>query len=89
MRLWLIKERGLPASQKIPGGEQGMYAFWDPENWEKSRKEMTVMYADLEEKNATTFQPGVTGTQQVQATTTVQQQQTQIAQRAGYQGLGM
>jgi CCR4-NOT transcription complex subunit 2 len=45
-------------SQKIPGGEQGVYTFWDPENWGKERKEMTVMYADLEEKSVPVFVHG-------------------------------
>jgi CCR4-NOT transcription complex subunit 2 len=37
----------------VPGGEQGTYTFWDPDNWGKERKEMVVLYADLEEKNLT------------------------------------
>lgn len=43
----------------MPGGEQGQYTFWDPENWAKERKEMTVMYADLEEKNVPAFVHGL------------------------------
>jgi CCR4-NOT transcription complex subunit 2 len=42
----------------VPGGEQGQYTFWDPENWAKERKEMTVLYADLEEKNVPAFVAG-------------------------------
>ena len=41
----------------MPGGEQGTYTFWDPENWAKERKEMIVLYADLEEKTLTTPAP--------------------------------
>ncbi|KAI0793031.1 hypothetical protein BC629DRAFT_1250434, partial [Irpex lacteus] len=50
MRIWITKETGTPSSQKVAGGEQGTYTYWDAENWEKARKEMTVLYADLEEK---------------------------------------
>jgi CCR4-NOT transcription complex subunit 2 len=98
MRLWLTKEQGLPVSQKIPGGEQGAYTYWDPDNWEKARKDMTVVYSDLEEKSTPVFSPGVTGTQvQPQPTTpgvgSGAVQQSQIGQRAAvaaaYQGLGM
>lgn len=42
-------------SQKVQGGEQGQYTYWEPENWCKERKEMTVMYADLEEKTVPAF----------------------------------
>ena len=53
-----------------------MYTFWDPDNWCKERKEMIVLYADLEEKNLTAppaaaFAPG-----------SVQQQQQQQPQQA-------
>lgn len=41
----------------MPGGEQGTYTFWDPDNWAKERKEMVVLYADLEEKTLTTPAP--------------------------------
>ncbi|KAH9850189.1 hypothetical protein C2E23DRAFT_887620 [Lenzites betulinus] len=59
LRLWLTKETGTQPSQKVPGGEQGAYSYWDPEMWEKARKEMTVLYTDLEEKNPL-FAPGQT-----------------------------
>lgn len=39
-------------------GEQGQYTFWDPENWTKERKEMTVLYNDLEEKSVPAFAQG-------------------------------
>ncbi len=39
-------------------GEQGQYTFWDPENWVKERKDMTVLYADLEEKSHPAFVAG-------------------------------
>jgi len=53
----LTKETGTAASQKVPGGEHGTYSYWDPENWEKARKEMTVLYADLEEKIPNGYPP--------------------------------
>lgn len=46
------------ASTKIPGGEVGIYTWWDPESWCKDRKEMTVRYADLEEKTSPAFAMG-------------------------------
>ncbi|GLB38599.1 putative NOT2 / NOT3 / NOT5 family protein [Lyophyllum shimeji] len=81
LRLWITKESGTAPSQKVPGGEQGTYTFWDPENWAKERKDMTVLYADLEEKNVPAFvqgpglvlsQPGVLAQQQHQAQAGVQ-----------------
>lgn len=36
-------------------GEQGLFTYWDPDNWEKGRKEFTVMYADLEDKTTPVF----------------------------------
>lgn len=84
----------------MQGGEQGQYTFWDPENWNKEQKDMTVLYADLEEKNVPAFLPGpglvpAQGAQgQGQATgqqTQVQaQSQVQSTQRGTYQmGLGL
>ena len=42
----------------MPGGEQGRYAFWDPEVWEKGQKEISVLYSDLEEKTHQVFSQG-------------------------------
>lgn len=99
MRLWLTKEQGLPASQKILGGEQGAYTYWDPDNWEKARKEMAVVYADLEDRGTPGYPAnggaqgqqvgaGVVGTPGVG---TVQQAQLNQNQRVtgGYPGIGM
>ncbi|PFH54022.1 hypothetical protein AMATHDRAFT_53785 [Amanita thiersii Skay4041] len=58
LRLWITKESGMAPSQKVQGGEQGQYTIWDPENWTKERKEMTVMYSDLEEKTVPAFAAG-------------------------------
>ncbi|KAF7799436.1 hypothetical protein EIP86_010671 [Pleurotus ostreatoroseus] len=79
MRLWITKETGTPSSQKVPGGEQGTYTYWDPENWEKARKEMTVLYSDLEEKSQPVFAPGAT--LQIAAATPGVQQQAQMQQQ--------
>lgn len=54
----MTKETGTPPSQKVPGGEAGTYTFWDPELWSKERKELTVLYADLEEKSVPAFIQG-------------------------------
>ncbi|KAF8133877.1 hypothetical protein EV363DRAFT_1567580 [Boletus edulis] len=58
LRVWITKESGSAPSTKIPGGEAGTYTWWDPESWTKERKEMTVRYADLEEKNVAAFVMG-------------------------------
>ena len=58
LRIWITKESGSAPSTKIPGGEAGTYTWWDPESWTKERKEMTVRYADLEEKNVAAFVMG-------------------------------
>lgn len=86
LRVWLTKESGTSTSQKVPGGEHGTYTYWDPENWEKARKEMTVLYADLEEKTLPLFAPGPT----LQLSTPQQHQQAQSTQRiAPMQGMTM
>ncbi|GBE85096.1 hypothetical protein SCP_0702820 [Sparassis crispa] len=86
LRLWLTKETGTTPSQKVMGGEQGSYSYWDPENWEKARKEMVVLYADLEEKQPV-FQQG----QQVPMGAPQPHQQAQPAQQrvGAFQGMGM
>jgi len=65
--------------QKVPGGEQGTYTFWDPDNWDKELKEMAVLYADLEKTltvpPVTTFTPG-----SVQQQAPPQLQQIQMGQ---------
>ncbi|KAH7885203.1 hypothetical protein F5I97DRAFT_1347054 [Phlebopus sp. FC_14] len=58
LRIWITKESGSAPSTKIPGGEAGSYTWWDPESWGKERKEMTVRYADLEEKTVPAFAMG-------------------------------
>ncbi|KZT12175.1 uncharacterized protein LAESUDRAFT_691377 [Laetiporus sulphureus 93-53] len=86
LRIWLTKESGTSVAQKVPGGEHGTYTYWDPENWERARKEMTVLYADLEEKTLPVFAPGPT----LQLNTPQQHQQAQPAQRiAPMQGMSI
>ncbi|THV03631.1 hypothetical protein K435DRAFT_791661 [Dendrothele bispora CBS 962.96] len=58
LRLWITKESGSAPSQKVLGGESGTYTYWDPENWTKERKDMTVLYVDLEEKTMPAFLQG-------------------------------
>ncbi|KAJ8474159.1 hypothetical protein ONZ45_g16046 [Pleurotus djamor] len=93
LRLWITKESSNVMVQKVPGGEQGAYTYWDPEMWQKERKELTVLYADLEEKSAPTFLPGPTlvlasvqnGQQQQQQQQQLQQQgQVQQSQRSTF-----
>ena len=54
MRLWITKESGTQPSQKVPGGEQGRYSYWDPEMWEKAqtdepRKLLVVAFERIRE----------------------------------------
>ncbi|KAJ6620692.1 hypothetical protein B0H10DRAFT_2020057 [Mycena sp. CBHHK59/15] len=58
LRLWITKESGTAPSAKVPGGEQGLYTIWDADNWGKEHKEMSVLYAELEEKNVPAFVTG-------------------------------
>lgn len=81
LRIWITKESGSAPSTKIPGGEVGIYTWWDPESWCKDRKEMTVRYSDLEEKTSPAFAlgPGLVlaqpqGTQGQQTQGTIGQQ---------------
>jgi CCR4-NOT transcription complex subunit 2 len=82
----------------VQGGEQGQYTFWDPENWCKERKEMTVLYADLEEKSQPAFanSQGLVPTNQSQNAPQQQQSvqaqlnaQVQATQRGGSFQMGM
>ncbi|KAJ7037799.1 NOT2 family protein [Mycena alexandri] len=87
LRLWITKESGTAPSAKVPGGEQGLYTIWDAEAWGKEHKEMSVLYAELEEKNSPAFVvgPGLVLQQQVQSQ---QQQQVQSQQQQGQPGRG-
>jgi len=58
LRLWITKESGTAPSAKVPGGEQGLYTIWDADSWGKEHKEMSVLYAELEEKNVPAFVQG-------------------------------
>ncbi|KIL67760.1 hypothetical protein M378DRAFT_101272 [Amanita muscaria Koide BX008] len=85
LRLWITKESGMAPSQKVQGGEQGQYTYWEPENWCKERKEMTVMYADLEEKTVPAFatSPNLVLAQSATQVQPVAQHQVAASQLAG------
>ncbi|KAI5896245.1 uncharacterized protein SCHCODRAFT_02614346 [Schizophyllum commune H4-8] len=87
LRVWITKESSTTIVQKSAHGEQGTYTIWDPESWSKEAKELSVMYADLEEKAIPAFAPTTTlvPTSAVQAQPAVQQP---ISTRASYQ-MGM
>ncbi|PPQ66384.1 hypothetical protein CVT24_007213 [Panaeolus cyanescens] len=99
LRLWITKESGTTPSQKVQGGlgEQGQYTYWDPDNWTKERKEMTVLYSDLEEKSIPAFgnhpnlSAAIAAAGQSQAVQSPQQPQLggqpqpQLASRASFQ----
>ncbi|KAE9396108.1 hypothetical protein BT96DRAFT_861243 [Gymnopus androsaceus JB14] len=91
-RLWMTKDSGSHPSSKVHGGESGQYTYWDPENWAKERKDMTVIYAELEEKSTPAFMPGpglIPAPQPTpglgQSLVQSAQQQNQVQQRGSFQ----
>lgn len=92
--MWITKETGTSPSNKVTGGESGTYTFWDPENWQKERKEMQVHYVDLEEKSVPVFVQGpglvlAQGPQQTQPGSIGQGQGQQMQQQRGVFPMGM
>ncbi|GJJ76197.1 CCR4-NOT transcription complex subunit 2 [Entomortierella parvispora] len=49
LRLWLMKDQTSEQS-KTPTFERGSYIFFDPNSWEKVKKDFIVMYDALEER---------------------------------------
>ncbi|KAG8903893.1 hypothetical protein FRB99_002593 [Tulasnella sp. 403] len=49
-RVWLTKEAGQSPLHKDASHERGTYTFFDPERWEKVKKEALIMYDKLEER---------------------------------------
>ena len=85
LRIWITKENSTQPSQKVHGGEQGRYAFWDPEVWEKGQKDITVLYSDLEEKNHQVFSQAPISSGAAQPHSAVQP--TRVGQ--AFQGISM
>ncbi|KAF9943657.1 hypothetical protein BGZ65_000544, partial [Modicella reniformis] len=50
LRLWLIKDQSSSEQSKTPTFERGTYIFFDPNSWEKVKKDFIVMYDALEER---------------------------------------
>ncbi|KAG1809026.1 hypothetical protein EV424DRAFT_1424173 [Suillus variegatus] len=90
LRIWITKESGSAPSSKIPGGEAGTYTWWNPDDWCKERKEMSVRYADLEEKTVAAFVmgPGLVLAQPGQTIPGQQQVQGAAGQQGGVQSAG-
>ncbi|OZJ05844.1 hypothetical protein BZG36_00927 [Bifiguratus adelaidae] len=53
LKLWLTKEEGSEPFAKTQSYERGTYIFFDPNNWEKVKKEYMLMYDSLEERTGT------------------------------------
>ncbi|KAF9432639.1 hypothetical protein BGZ76_010518 [Entomortierella beljakovae] len=49
LRLWLMKDQS-SEQVKTPNYEKGTYIFFDPNSWEKVKKDFIVMYDALEER---------------------------------------
>ncbi|KAF9191942.1 hypothetical protein BGZ51_006500 [Haplosporangium sp. Z 767] len=49
LKLWLMKDQSSEQS-KTPTFERGSYIFFDPNSWEKVKKDFIVMYDALEER---------------------------------------
>ncbi|KAF9927327.1 hypothetical protein FBU30_003326 [Linnemannia zychae] len=49
LRLWLMKDQSSEPS-KTPTFERGSYIFFDPNSWEKVKKDFIVMYDALEDR---------------------------------------
>ncbi|KAG0012912.1 hypothetical protein BGZ82_002370 [Podila clonocystis] len=49
LRLWLTKDQSSEQT-KTPTFERGSYIFFDPNSWEKVKKDFIVMYDSLEER---------------------------------------
>jgi CCR4-NOT transcription complex subunit 2 len=76
----------------VPGGEQGLYTVWDADSWGKEHKEMSVLYAELEEKNVPAFVQGpglVPVSQAAQAQTQAQVQGGLPQQQQQQRGFGV
>ncbi|KIY52419.1 hypothetical protein FISHEDRAFT_28425, partial [Fistulina hepatica ATCC 64428] len=60
LRCWITKDGSQKVTQQVPGGEAGSYVIWDAENWTKQRRDMTVLYAELEDVKVPVFAPAPT-----------------------------
>ncbi|KAF9499097.1 hypothetical protein BDN71DRAFT_273754 [Pleurotus eryngii] len=89
LRLWITKESNNVMVQKVPGGEQGQYTYWDRDLWQKERKELTVLYPDLEEKSTPAFLPGSSAVSPPTAQGQGQQQLQQLQSSQIQQGQGI
>ncbi|KAI8348782.1 hypothetical protein B0O80DRAFT_176900 [Mortierella sp. GBAus27b] len=56
LRLWLMKDQSSEQS-KTPTFERGTYIFFDPNSWEKVKKDFIVMYDALEERRQSSIHP--------------------------------
>ncbi|KAI8927241.1 hypothetical protein BC831DRAFT_390239, partial [Entophlyctis helioformis] len=50
LKLWLCKDAGVAAMEKMPGSERGVYIFFDPATWTRVKKEWVLYYDQLEER---------------------------------------
>ncbi|KAJ7599869.1 hypothetical protein C8J56DRAFT_999587 [Mycena floridula] len=88
LRLWITKESAGPMS-KVPGGESGYYTYWDTENWIRERKEMTVLYSELEEKIQPAFGPTANTLQEAMKSVGMPGTPQPQASRGTFQQLGL
>ncbi|KAG5981108.1 hypothetical protein E4U55_003296 [Claviceps digitariae] len=46
-QVWLTKDEHMTPQILSPNHERGFYVVWDPEQWRKERRELTLFYGDL------------------------------------------
>ncbi|KAI6244825.1 General negative regulator of transcription subunit 2 [Erysiphe necator] len=53
LQLWLTKDEMMVPQSTGNGTERGYYIFFDIKNWQRERRELTLVYDDLESQNFT------------------------------------
>ncbi|KAF7532509.1 hypothetical protein G7054_g7878 [Neopestalotiopsis clavispora] len=53
LQIWLTKDDSMTPRSLSPQHEQGYYIVWDTSVWSKARKELILVYAELETANST------------------------------------
>lgn len=49
-KVWLTKDPSHEPSQKDASHETGLFTFWDPHSWTRTKREAAIYYEHLEER---------------------------------------